>query len=94
MPDGLVLPEAFPIDSLNAYINVARTCGTFGETCLGLDRHPNATIAEYELIVDERMSLDTEALYDICVRTLRLTIPTDGVLNHHERGFWHWYDER
>ena len=38
----LKFPFSVP-DSLNAYVNVARTCGTFGETCLGLDRHPNAT---------------------------------------------------
>merc|ERR1712170_170396 len=28
-------------------LNVARTCGTFGEECVGLDHYPNATIAEY-----------------------------------------------
>ena len=32
---------------------VARICGTFGEACLGLDRHPNATIAEHESILDK-----------------------------------------
>merc|ERR1711972_240222 len=28
-------------------LNIARTCGTFGEKCVGLSRYPNATIAEY-----------------------------------------------
>jgi cathepsin X len=27
--------------------NVARTCGTFGEKCVGLTRYPNATITDY-----------------------------------------------
>ena len=38
------------------------------------------------------MLLDNEALYDICFRTLKLTTPTYGDLNHHDRGFWNWYD--
>jgi cathepsin X len=28
-------------------LNVQRTCGTFGEACVGLSHYPNATIAEY-----------------------------------------------
>jgi cathepsin X len=32
--------------SCNA-LNVARTCGTFGQECVGLSHYPNATIAEY-----------------------------------------------
>jgi len=28
-------------------LNTARTCGTFGEPCVGLSRYPNATIDEY-----------------------------------------------
>merc|ERR1712228_886226 len=28
-------------------VNVAVTCGTFGEKCVGLSHYPNATIAEY-----------------------------------------------
>jgi len=28
-------------------LNVARTCGTFGQACVGLNHYPNATIAEY-----------------------------------------------
>merc|ERR1712032_1606570 len=28
-------------------LNIARTCGTFGEKCVGLSRYPNATIAEH-----------------------------------------------
>merc|ERR1719379_3409327 len=31
---------------------------------------------------DECMVLDNEALYDICFRTLKLTTPTFGDLNH------------
>merc|ERR1719188_2020263 len=27
--------------------NVARTCGTFGEPCVGLSSYPNATISDY-----------------------------------------------
>merc|ERR1719224_108716 len=32
--------------SCNA-LNVARTCGTFGQDCVGLNHYPNATVAEY-----------------------------------------------
>jgi cathepsin X len=28
-------------------LNTARTCGTFGEECVGLSHYPNATVAEY-----------------------------------------------
>lgn len=28
-------------------LNVARTCGTFGEACVGLTSFPNATISDY-----------------------------------------------
>merc|ERR1711998_25073 len=28
-------------------LNVARTCGTFGQECVGLNHYPNATVAEY-----------------------------------------------
>jgi len=47
-------------DSTNGYckdldwtctpLNVARTCPTFGEACVGLDNYPNATIAEHGAI--------------------------------------------
>jgi len=30
--------------------NIARTCGTFGEKCVGLSTYPNATIADYGTI--------------------------------------------
>lgn len=44
----------------------------------------NATLAFHCLTdnADEVMVLDNEALYDICFRTLRLTTPTFGDLNH------------
>lgn len=41
--DGLCGHADFTCDALN----VARTCGTFGEKCVGLNRYPNATIAEH-----------------------------------------------
>ncbi|KAH7429645.1 hypothetical protein KP509_09G060300 [Ceratopteris richardii] len=44
----------------------------------------NATLSVHQLVenVDECMVLDNEALYDICFRTLKLTTPTFGDLNH------------
>ena len=27
--------------------NIARTCSTFGEPCVGLDTYPNATVSDY-----------------------------------------------
>jgi len=44
----------------------------------------NATLSVHQLVenADEVMCIDNEALYDICFRTLKLTTPTYGDLNH------------
>ncbi|CAH8368297.1 unnamed protein product [Eruca vesicaria subsp. sativa] len=44
----------------------------------------NATLFVHQLVenADECMVLDNEALYDICFRTLKLSNPTFGDLNH------------
>merc|ERR1712196_459851 len=44
----------------------------------------NATLSVHQLVEnsDEVMVIDNEALYDICFRTLKLTTPTFGDLNH------------
>jgi len=44
----------------------------------------NATLSIHQLVEnsDEVMCIDNEALYDICFRTLKLTTPTYGDLNH------------
>ena len=44
----------------------------------------NSTLSVHQLVenADEVMCLDNEALYDICFRTLKLTTPTYGDLNH------------
>merc|ERR1712054_418659 len=44
----------------------------------------NCTLSFHQLVenADEVMCLDNEALYDICFRTLKLTTPTYGDLNH------------
>jgi tubulin beta len=44
----------------------------------------NATLSVHQLVenADEVMCIDNEALYDICFRTLKLTTPTFGDLNH------------
>ena len=44
----------------------------------------NATLSVHQLVenADEVMMCDNEALYDICFRTLKLTTPTYGDLNH------------
>jgi tubulin beta len=44
----------------------------------------NATLSIHQLVenADEVMVIDNEALYDICFRTLKLTTPTFGDLNH------------
>ena len=47
--------------------------------------HPSLGIADDKQLVensDETFCIDNEALYDICVRTLRLKAPTYGDLNH------------
>jgi tubulin beta len=44
----------------------------------------NATLSVHQLVEnsDESFVIDNEALYDICFRTLKLTTPTYGDLNH------------
>merc|ERR1719486_1134408 len=44
----------------------------------------NCTLSVHQLVEnsDESLLLDNEALYDICFRTLKLTTPTFGDLNH------------
>ncbi|KAI5645334.1 tubulin/FtsZ family, GTPase domain-containing protein [Phthorimaea operculella] len=44
----------------------------------------NATLSVHQLVenTDESYCIDNEALYDICFRTLKLTTPTYGDLNH------------
>ena len=44
----------------------------------------NATLSVHQLVEnsDQVMCIDNEALYDICFRTLKLTTPTYGDLNH------------
>merc|ERR1711988_593923 len=44
----------------------------------------NATLSVHQLVenADEVQVIDNEALYDICFRTLKLTTPTYGDLNH------------
>merc|ERR1712003_463228 len=44
----------------------------------------NATLSVHQLVenADQVMMMDNEALYDICFRTLKLTTPTYGDLNH------------
>jgi len=44
----------------------------------------NATLSVHQLVenADQCYALDNEALYDICFRTLKLTTPTYGDLNH------------
>ena len=44
----------------------------------------NATLSVHQLIEnsDETFCINNEALYDICFRTLKLSMPTYGDLNH------------
>ncbi|KAM0752419.1 beta-tubulin [Meredithblackwellia eburnea MCA 4105] len=44
----------------------------------------NATLSVHQLVEnsDETFCIDNEALYDICFKTLKLTVPTYGDLNH------------
>src|SRR3954466_2338264 len=44
----------------------------------------NATLSIHQLVEnsDETFCIDNEALYDICMRTLKLTNPSYGDLNH------------
>ncbi|PNF43367.1 Tubulin beta-2 chain [Cryptotermes secundus] len=46
--------------------------------------HYNTTLSVHQLLenTDQTYCIDNEALYDICYRTLKLTTPTFGDLNH------------
>jgi len=35
------------VDTKCSALNTARTCGTFGQECVGLSQYPNATVSEY-----------------------------------------------
>ena len=54
------------------------------ETCRHLRHAFEAVLSFHQLVEnsDESFLLDNEALYDICFRTLKLTTPTYGDLNH------------
>ena len=53
-------------------------------TCRHLRHAFEAVLSFHQLVEnsDESFLLDNEALYDICFRTLKLTTPTYGDLNH------------
>ncbi|KAH8046794.1 hypothetical protein JL722_13426 [Aureococcus anophagefferens] len=48
------------------------------------EEYPDRVMSTYSLVEnsDQCFTLDNEALYDICFRTLKLTTPTYGDLNH------------
>merc|ERR1740138_196224 len=48
------------------------------------EEDPDRVLSVHQLVEnsDESLLLDNEALYDICFRTLKLTPPTFGDLNH------------
>ena len=62
---------------------VASTCASAQVSDTVVEPY-NATLSVHQLVenADECMVLDNEALYDICFRTLKLTTPTFGDLNH------------
>ena len=65
--------EEFPDRIMNSYSVVPSPKGS-----------DNATLSVHQLVenTDETFCIDNEALYDICFRTLKLTTPTYGDLNH------------
>ena len=62
----------------------ARTIQTLFQVSDTVVEPYNATLSVHQLVenTDETFCIDNEALYDICFRTLKLTAPTYGDLNH------------
>ena len=59
-------------------------CGIYLQVSDTVVEPYNATLSVHQLVenTDETFCIDNEALYDICFRTLKLTSPTYGDLNH------------
>lgn len=59
-------------------------CLLLYSVCLCSLQPYNATLSVHQLVEnsDETFCIDNEALYDICFRTLKLSTPTYGDLNH------------
>merc|ERR1719151_182008 len=72
-----VAPEQRDID-VDVYLHRIGRCGRFARNGFAF------TLSVHQLVenADEVMVIDNEALYDICFRTLKLTPPTYGDLNH------------
>jgi hypothetical protein len=62
----------------------AKLCGVCLQVSDTVVEPYNATLSVHQLVenTDETFCIDNEALYDICFRTLKLTSPTYGDLNH------------
>ncbi|KAM7234163.1 hypothetical protein CapIbe_014321 [Capra ibex] len=72
-------------DSLMVTTNVSLTQnvqGTVGDNSLWSPTTPPSQVHQVEENTDETYCIDDEALYNICFRTLKLTTPTYGDLNH------------
>ncbi|KAI8012912.1 Tubulin beta-1 chain [Camellia lanceoleosa] len=91
-PDGHYKVDGAPSDlqleRINVYFNEA-SGGRYVPRAVLMDLEPvvepyNATLSVHQLVenADECMVLDNEALYDICFRTLKLSNPSFGDLNH------------
>merc|ERR1711977_95345 len=81
----LFRPDNFVFGQTGAGNNWAKGHYTEGAELTDSVLEPyNATLSVHQLVenADECMCLDNEALYDICFRTLKLTTPTYGDLNH------------
>jgi hypothetical protein len=62
----------------------SKLCGVYLQVSDTVVEPYNATLSVHQLVenTDETFCIDNEALYDICFRTLKLTSPTYGDLNH------------
>ena len=65
-------------------VEVDFLCFSLGSLHLRSLQPYNATLSVHQLVEnsDETFCIDNEALYDICFRTLKLSTPTYGDLNH------------
>merc|ERR1712012_163974 len=72
------------LERINVYYNEA-SGGKYVPRAVLVDLEPGTMDSVLDVVrkdTDETYCIDNEALYDICFRTLKLTTPTYGDLNH------------
>jgi len=85
-PDRMMCTySVVPSPKVSDTVVEVRSSTVYSDFTVLMYRQPyNATLSVHQLVEnsDETFCIDNEALYDICFRTLKLSTPTYGDLNH------------